>query len=161
MNVDLDAIFGGKIRVRVSGICIEDNRILLAKHQNIGELGELWIPPGGGVDFKETLEEALIREFKEETGLNIAVAKFLCINEFQANNLHSIELFFLVSRQSGDLKKGSDPELNAAQQIIKDVKFVTFKELAVIDEKKKHNILQGSVNEEYILNMKGHFKLWQ
>ncbi|MEQ8475424.1 NUDIX hydrolase [Fulvivirga sp.] len=157
----VNQVFGGKVRVRVCGICIENNSILLIKHDNLGELGELWSPPGGGVNFNESIEDALKREFYEETGLEITVNKFLCVNEFHSGNLHAIELFFEVKRQNGCLKTGIDPELNADQQIIKEVKFVTFEDLMVIPDKKRHNILQGSVNEEYVLNMKGHFKLWQ
>lgn len=157
----VNQVFGGKVRVRVCGICIENNSILLTKHHNIGELGELWSPPGGGVNFNESVEDSLKREFYEETGLEITVNKFLCVNEFHSGNLHAIELFFEVKRQNGSLKTGVDPELNADQQIIKEVKFVTFEDLMVIPDKKRHNILQGSVNEEYVLNMKGHFKLWQ
>ncbi len=161
MNVDVNKLFGGSIRLRVCGICIENHQILLIKHQGLGEMGELWSPPGGGINFKESAEDALIREFKEETGLNVSINKFLCVNEFQYDNLHAIELFFTVLRRSGSLKTGIDPELSAEQQMIKEVKFVTFEELKVIPDKKRHNILQGSINEEYILNMKGHFKLWQ
>ena len=147
--------------MNVCGICIENNSILLVKHDNLGELGELWSPPGGGINFNESTEDALKREFYEETGLKITVNKFLCVNEFHSGNLHAIELFFEVTRQNGSLKTGMDPELKADQQIIKEVKFVTFEDLIVIPNKKRHNILQGSVNEEYVLNMKGHFKLWQ
>lgn len=161
MKADLEKLFGGRIRVRVSGICIENQSILLIKHNNIGEIGELWSPPGGEINFKESANDALKREFYEETGIKITVNKFLCLNEFHSGNLHAIELFFMVSKVGGVLKRGIDPELNADQQIIKDVKFVTFEDLAIIPNKKRHNILQGSVNEEYLLNMKGHFKLWQ
>ena len=157
----VNEIFGGKVRVRVCGICIEKNSILLIKHDKLGELDELWAPPGGGVNFNETMEDALKREFYEETSLKITVNKFLCVNEFHSGNLHAVELFFEVSILDGSLKIGLDPELNADQQIIKDAKFVTFEDLQLIPNKKRHNILQGSVNEEYILNMKGHFKLWQ
>ncbi|MTI39369.1 NUDIX domain-containing protein [Fulvivirga lutimaris] len=157
----VNEIFGGKVRIRVCGICIEHNSILLIKHDKLGELGELWAPPGGGINFNESTEDALKREFYEETGLKITVNKFLCVNEFHSGNLHAIELFFKVTRQKGSLKTGIDPELKADQQIIKEVKFVTFEDLIVIPNKKRHNILQGSVNEEYVLNMKGHFKLWQ
>ena len=39
------------------------------------------VPPGGHVDYGETLEEALKRETKEETGLEIEIIKLLNTGE--------------------------------------------------------------------------------
>ena len=51
-------------RVRVAGILIEDDRILLIEHTKNDK--KYWLVPGGGVDWGESAAEALIREFKEE-----------------------------------------------------------------------------------------------
>lgn len=47
------------------GIVIKDDCVLLLRQTNGYDL------PGGGVDFGETLEGAVIREVKEETGLDV------------------------------------------------------------------------------------------
>jgi len=65
--------------VRVAGILIEDDRILLIEHTKNNR--KYWLVPGGGVDWGESAAEALIREFKEETSLDIEVEKFLFISE--------------------------------------------------------------------------------
>ena len=41
-----------------------------------------WVVPGGHVELDETLEQALHREVKEETGLDISTIQFLRFDEF-------------------------------------------------------------------------------
>ncbi|HCT64237.1 MAG TPA: DNA mismatch repair protein MutT [Lachnospiraceae bacterium] len=54
-----------------------DNRVLILKKvkANGEKLDSKWDLPGGKVEFGETLEEALIREVKEETGCNASIIK--------------------------------------------------------------------------------------
>jgi len=63
--------------VAVDGIAEnENNEILLVKQRN----GQYWTLPGGQVENGENLENALIREFKEESGIDISVGKLICIS---------------------------------------------------------------------------------
>ena len=48
----------------------EQGRILLVKRRD----NTLWALPGGGHDIGETIEQTAVREVKEETGLDVAVA---------------------------------------------------------------------------------------
>lgn len=64
-------------QVRVTGVLIEDNRLLLVKQRVRAERD--WSLPGGGVESGETLEKAIIREIKEETGLDVSVKRLLYI----------------------------------------------------------------------------------
>jgi len=93
----------------------------------MNESGEFWSPPGGGLQFGETIEDCLKREFLEETHTIISVGKFLEINEFVKPPLHAIELFYEVKILSGEIKIGFDPEME--MQIIKDVKWLSFDEV--------------------------------
>jgi ADP-ribose pyrophosphatase YjhB (NUDIX family) len=58
--------------VSVGAVVIEDGRVLLVRRGNEPLKGE-WSLPGGAVELGETLEGALIREIREETGLDIDV----------------------------------------------------------------------------------------
>ena len=63
------------MRVRVTGVVIEAGRILLL-NQDAG--ARSWSLPGGKLEDGETLAEALVREMKEETGLDVEPAPMAC-----------------------------------------------------------------------------------
>ena len=132
--------FGNKLRVRVCGICIENDKILMVNHHSLTKGDDFWGPPGGGMDFGESVEENLKREFVEETGLKIEIEKFMCVHEYLCPPLHAIELFFKVNRINGKLNIGSDPELGKNEQIIKDVKFIPFAEIKGFGKNNVHQL---------------------
>lgn len=148
--------FAGRVRSRVCGITIINNSILLINHKGLNEQNEWWAPPGGGVMLGETLSQALIREFKEETGLCIKVNHFQFITEYIQDPLHAIELFFQVDVIEGELKTGVDPELSLDKQSINEVKYVTFEELAIIPNEFKHLCLRGITDGIQLLSEKGY-----
>lgn len=55
------------------GVCWKGDRVLVARRPAEGLLGGLWEFPGGKRRAQETYEQALVREFREETGLEIQV----------------------------------------------------------------------------------------
>ena len=110
-------------RVRVSGILIEDDRILLIEHTKNNR--KYWLVPGGGVDWGESAAEALIREFKEETSLDIEVEKFLFISETIApdKQKHVINLYFKIKKaenSSNIMKLGEEEMLTDLRFIPED-----------------------------------------
>ena len=157
MNSEILEHYGGRIRVRVCGVLIENEHILLAKHEGIGDKDILWIPPGGGLEVGETIVECLTREFEEETNLVVEVGDFLCANEFINGSLHALELFFIVKRKSGMLKMGIDPEFSEESQIIKEVRMMSFKELPEVDSECLHWVVRNSRNSAELFNRQGLF----
>ena len=87
-------------RVRVAGILIENDEILLIEHTKNDK--KYWLVPGGGVDWGESTAESLIREYKEETNLDIEVERFLFLSETIApdKKKHVINLYFKIKRKN-------------------------------------------------------------
>lgn len=68
-----------KMRPGVKALIVYEGKILMVRervHEN-NELVEIVDFPGGGIEFGEGLHEALIREVKEEVGLDIIVGKVI------------------------------------------------------------------------------------
>ena len=96
------------IRVGVYAVIIEDNKILLTRQWDGYSL------IGGGVEKGETIEESIVREVKEETGLTImpdkiihqATTFFKRNAETQANQ--SVQLYFTHSQLHGQINNDSE-----------------------------------------------------
>lgn len=141
LNADIGNLYGGSVRVRVCGICVQEGRILLVNHALYEPGGAFWSPPGGGVQFGEPAEQALVREFMEETGLEVEVGELLFVHEHIAAPLHAVELFFRIKSFEGNAVQGTDPELSADGQIIREVRFFDWEEIQQYEPAQRHRIL--------------------
>jgi len=94
--------------VRAAGILIEDDKILIVK-QDVTETRH-WALPGGKLEFGETIEHCMIREMKEETGLDIAVKELLYITDRLHQSDHIVHIMLLVERIGGQLRLGKELE---------------------------------------------------
>lgn len=61
------------------GLVYKDGKLLIDKRKPDGFLGGLWELPGGKKQKEETLKQTVAREIREETGIDVAVGKRLCI----------------------------------------------------------------------------------
>ena len=148
--------FGNRVRLRVCGICLAGEQVLLVNHRGVGPLENFWIPPGGGVHFGESAIEALRREFLEETGLEIRVGEFMFVNEFIGPPLHAVELFFRVYPEGGRLSQGTDPEM--VRQIITGVEFMKFSKVREFQPAEAHNLFRHCRDVGELTRMRGYYQ---
>ena len=96
------------MQVRVTGVLIEGDEILLLNQDT--DSGRSWSLPGGKVE-EETLAEALVREMREETGLEVEVGQLLYVCDFAGERGQVVHMTFEVTRaggQLGDIAVGTD-----------------------------------------------------
>ncbi|EPD49703.1 hypothetical protein HMPREF1210_03150 [Paenisporosarcina sp. HGH0030] len=88
-----------------AGVCINENNQILMVLQAAPDEEPKWTIPSGGIEGRETYEEACIREFEEETGLTVEiVSKLQDKNGVNAQYGISYDLqYFLVEQVSGEL----------------------------------------------------------
>ena len=95
----------------------DDGVLLVANRRFIdGEPTLVWDLPGGGVEPGETLAEALGREMREETGLEVEVGGLLFVAEgerIRGGRRTNVwrSLFFEVRATGGVLDHGADAEI--------------------------------------------------
>lgn len=105
--------FSQKIEA-VVGIIRKDDKILIQKRPSSGLLADLWEFPGGKRPPEETLIEALKREIKEETGMDVIAANYLITVDHAYTDykvkLHAFEC--TVSDDSDNAKNNKSKWIN-------------------------------------------------
>lgn len=88
------------MHVRVTGVVIEDDRILLLNQDT--DTGRGWSLPGGKVEEGETIRDALVREMREETGLDVEPGRLLYVcDHLPGGGTHVVHLTFEARRTGG------------------------------------------------------------
>ncbi|MFA6306328.1 MAG: nucleotide exchange factor GrpE [Patescibacteria group bacterium] len=83
----------------------KDGKLLLTRSP---KWGNLWVVPGGKVDFGESMEQTLKREMKEELNLDISNIEYLTTIELNRTeerpNLHMVVNEFIATADDDDVK---------------------------------------------------------
>ena len=128
----------------------------MLNHRGIGNTDTFWCPPGGGIQFGESTHEALKREFEEETGLSVDIGNLLFVNEFMQAPLHALELFFEVKIKGGNLLLGSDPEMTVDNQIIQEVRWMSFEAIRNYPAHEVHTLFKQFESMTDIYRLQGY-----
>jgi mutator protein MutT len=112
MGVNLDR----KILNIAVGAIIHNSNILLIKRKK-DPFKDIWGMPGGKMDFGENPEITVIREIKEETGLNCENLGLRCVvSEIIYNNnektAHNLLYIYLLKPKSFELHKSDEGDLS-------------------------------------------------
>lgn len=93
------------------GVCARGGKVLLCR----GKGGKTTYLPGGHIEFGETGREALLREIREELGLEAECGEFLGVveNAFEQNGKPHAEINLVY-----ELKIGEDAEVSAQEDWI-------------------------------------------
>ncbi len=98
-----------EIRPVVLGIAKKDNKILVSEGYDKVKNQTFYRCLGGGIEFFETSQEALKREFKEELGIDIEVDDYCGISEniftFQGKKGHELVLLYNIKIKDEDYKE--------------------------------------------------------
>lgn len=87
--------------IRTVGVLVRNNKILVQRDKN----GNEYALPGGHIKIGETLESGLIREYREEIGVDINIKRLLwseeCFWEYKGKQAHNIAFYFLIEECEG------------------------------------------------------------
>ncbi len=101
-------------KVGVGAVVIHEGRVLLIRRGKEPLRGR-WVVPGGTVELGETLEQALVREIEEETGLVVRPREIVTVfdrifREDGGVSYHYVIIDYLCDYVAGDARAGSDAE---------------------------------------------------
>ena len=115
--------------IGVGAVIIKDGKILLEKRKNEPGKGK-WSIPGGLVELGESVEQTVIREVREETGLKVGKPEHIDVvdNVIRDENgeikYHFVIIDYFVKLKGGTMKAMSDAE---------ELRWVTFDEVEKYD----------------------------
>lgn len=96
-------------KLTVDGVIIKESKILLIK-RNREPFKNKWSLPGGYVEYNEKVEDAVMRELSEETGLRVEINKLFGVYSDPSRDPrgHTITIVYLMNIVGGILKSGDD-----------------------------------------------------
>lgn len=97
-----------KTNVRVTAIVFYNGKLVVVGHEN-PKSGVYYLLPGGGLEHAESIEECVIREVKEETGLDVKIGHLAYYKSVYTEEDDTLDLIFECKVVGGKLEN-LDPD---------------------------------------------------
>ncbi len=125
----------------MGGVIIDGDKVLLVK-LTYGHMG--WILPGGYVKSTETIGQAVKREVREETGLDVEPLKLISVRSRAEGGKCDVYMPFLVRVLGGKMKPDKAE--------ISDLRYFTLEEMEARSDVPKLNtwIVRQRVEAKYV-----------
>jgi 8-oxo-dGTP diphosphatase len=132
--------------VGVGAIIICDGKILLEKRRNDPGKGK-WSVPGGLVELGEDIEQTVVREVKEETGLDVEKPEHIdIVNNVTKDENGSVRYHFVIVDYFLKLKGGAAEASSDAEEV----------RWVALDEVEKYDLKRTF--REFFMRNKGKLK---
>lgn len=143
--------------VELTVLCLlyKDNRILLQNRTKKDWKG--YTLPGGHVELGESFVDAVIREMKEETNLDVVHPQLCGVKQFPIENGRYVVFLFKSNEFSGELKSSDEGEMIwVNRNELSNLSLVAdFKELLDVMENDQYSEFQYVIdNDEWIVHLK-------
>jgi ADP-ribose pyrophosphatase YjhB (NUDIX family) len=100
---------------RYQGAIVRDHCLLLIKHHFYADGHNYWLFPGGAREAGESEEQAVRREMREETNLDVRVERLLIVEPmFEEGRYYARLKTYLCTPVGGQASPGHEPEPDAA-----------------------------------------------
>ena len=144
----------GMFNSRVVGVCIKENKIFLSKLKS----DDYWTFIGGKVQFGESSDMAVLREFREETGAELQVDRMLAIIEnffeLDGQSWHQYIFFYLLRDDNDELKsfEGEKVVEDNADAIYRWFELSELQDIMIKPECSKTILHELSANIQHYIN---------
>ena len=127
-------------RVLTSGFILQTNKVLLLRRNEKGFLAGCWEMPGGKVEFGEDPLCGVLREVKEEAGIDCEIVcpyfTWHTVNEYKGVQTHFVEIDFVLNLKPNQKVKpgeGMDDFSWASKEEIDEFKMTPEMKKAIVE----------------------------